>query len=148
LLFCLGRCDHYDSSTAVEVLGHNEEDWLQRYLTANLPSEKREELKQTVLLFRGFLELSGGTVDCRRHDFGVGYTTTQNANLCAEYLGVSGTRHFGHFDPGEMQRALSKSRLFTEAYDEVPDPFEWSLRMMALVPVGFPEDFLVCCHPC
>lgn len=148
LFFCLGRFDHYDNSSVVEVLQHEKRDWLQRYLTANLPCEKREELKQTIILFRGFLELSGGTVDCRRHNFGEDYTTTHNANLCAEYLGVSGSRQFGHFDPKEMQRALSKSELFAKASDEVPNPVEWSLSMMAVVPVGFPEDFLVCCYRC
>ena len=34
------------------------------------------------------LESSGGKVDYRQHDFGIDYTTSQNASLCANLLGV------------------------------------------------------------
>jgi len=105
--------------------------------------------QQTISLFRSFLEFSLGKVDCRQHDFGINYTTSQNASLCASYMGVFGLRQFGRFDPEEMQGALSKSKLFAEvSKPDIPDALEWSLRMMEAVPVGFPDNYLVQCYQC
>ena len=117
-------------------------------MAADFPIRIREGLEQqTISLFRSLLESSGGKVDCRQHDFGINYTTSQNASLCASLLGVCCSRQFGHFDPKEMQGALSKSILFAESSKpDIPDTLEWSLRMMVLVPVGFPDNYLVQCY--
>jgi len=75
------------------------------------------------------------------------YTTSQNASLCASFLGILCSRQFGRFDPEEMQGALSKSILFAELpKPDIPNMLEWGLHMMALVPVSFPDNYLVQCY--
>jgi len=72
------------------------------------------------------------------------YTTSQNAALCASLLGVYSSRQSRFFDSKDMQGALSKSKLFARLLKlDVADILEWSLRMMALVPVDFLENYLV-----
>lgn len=155
----LNCCDHYDTSSAFDILERDENDWLQPFrngctelsellMAADVPTGIREGLKrQTTSLFRSLLESSGGKVDCRQHDFGINYTTNQNASLCASLLGISYSRQFGCFDPEEMRGALSKSKLFAElSKPDLPGTLEWSLRMMVLVPVGFPDNYLVRCY--
>ena len=109
------------------------------------PLSTRKGLEwQTISLFRSVLEFSGGKVDCEPHHFGLNYTTRQNASLCASLLDVSCSRPFGRFDPKEMQGALLKPKILVElSVPNAPDIFELSLRMMGLVPVGFPENYLV-----
>ena len=83
-------------------------------------------------------------MDYQRYRINPEYTTHQNASLCARFLGVPTSRCFGHFDPQKMQDALSKSKLFIETSSPViPDAFMWSLHMMAVVPIGFPDINLV-----
>ena len=156
MFLCLNCCDRYDTPSVLDILGRDQNEWLQPFqnghtdlskvlLTADLPVwvRKGQEL-QTILLFRRLIELSGGKVDCRQHDFGIDYTANQNASLCVSFLGVSCSGQFGRFDPEEMQDALSKSKLFAElSKPDLPDTIEWSLRVMKLVPVGFPENYLV-----
>jgi len=118
-------------------------------MVVDFPIGIREGLEeQTTSLFQRFLEFSGGKVDCGQHEFGMDYTTSQNAALCANLLGVFSSRQSGPFDPEKMQGALSKSKLFAGlSKPDIPDILEWSLRMMALVPVGFPDNYLVqCCQ--
>ena len=117
-------------------------------MAVDAPIEIREGLEQqTISLFRSLLESSGSKVDCRQHDFGIDYTVSQNASLCASLLGVFFSQQFGRFDPEDMQGALSKSKLFAElSKPDLPDTVEWSRRMMVLVPVGFPDNYLVRCH--
>ena len=103
--------------------------------------------QQTISLFRSFLEFSDGKVDCRQHDFGMDYTTSQNAYLCASSLDISCSRQFGRFNPEEMQGALSKSKLFAEQSKlGISNIVDWGLHMMAYVPVGFPDNYLVQCY--
>jgi hypothetical protein len=159
LFLCLNCCDRYDTSSALDILERDQNDWLQPFrnghtdlsellMSADFPIGIREGLEQqTISLFRSLLESSGGKVDCRQHDFGINYTTSQNASLCASFLGVFCSRQFGRFDPEEMQGTLSKSKLFAElSKPDVSDALEWSLRMMILVPVGFPDNYLVQCY--
>ena len=133
------------------------EEWLQFFGDVHtdlseelMPVEmlaRKEHEQQTVTLFRGFLEVSGGTVDNRQHNFGFDYTTSQNMSLCAEFLGVPCSRlprQFGRFDPEEMLNALIKSKLFEGLQKrDLPDTLNWSHRIMELVPVGFPNNYLV-----
>ena len=117
-------------------------------MLADLPLGIRERLEQqTIYLFRSFLEFSSGRVDCRQHDFGIDYTINQNASICASFLGISRLRQFGRFDPEDMARALSKSKIFAEqSKPDIPNPLDWGFHMMAHVPVGFPDNYLVQCH--
>ena len=157
MFLCLNCCDGYDTTSALEILDRDQNEWLQPFRNghtdlsellraADFPIRIRDGLEQqTISLFRSLLEFSGGKVDCRQHDLGINYTTSQNASLCASLLGVFCSRQFGHFDPEEMQGALSKSKLF--AGQDLPDVLEWSLRIMEKVPVGLPENYLVqCCQ--
>lgn len=159
LLIGLNRCDDYETPSALDIRERDLNEWLQPFrqghtdlskllMTADFPVGTREGLKQqTISIFRSILELSDDKVDCRQHDFGLDFTTSQNASLCASLLGVSGSRQFGRFDPEEMQVALSKSKLFAGLPKaDLPDPLEWSLRMMKSVPVGFPDNYLVQCY--
>jgi hypothetical protein len=159
MFFCLNRCDRYDTPSALDIRERDQNEWLQPFqnghtdlsellMAADFPIGIREGLEQqTVSIFRSFLESSGGKVDCRQHDFGIDYTTSQNASLCASLLGVFCSRQFGRFDPEEMQGALSKSKLFAElSKPDLPDTLEWSLRMMEAVPIGFPDNYLVQCY--
>lgn len=117
-------------------------------MAADFPIEIRKGLEQqTISLFRSFLELSDGKVDCRQHDFGMNYTTSQNASLCASFLGISCSRQFERFDSKEMQGALFKSKLFAEqSKPGISKILDWGLHMMAYVPVGFPDNYLVQCY--
>lgn len=113
-------------------------------MAVDLPVEIQEWEQQTTLLFRSFLELSGGKEDCRPHDFGPDYTTSQNAYICAKFLGISYTRGFGCFDPEEIQGALSISKLLAEqSKPEALNILDWDLRIIAYVPIGFPDNYLV-----
>lgn len=156
MFLCLNYCDRYNTPSALDILDRDQNEWLQPFrndhtdlsMAAKFPIEIREGLGQQITsLFRSLLESSGGKVDCRQHDFRINYTTSQNASLCASLLGVFCSRQFGRFDLEEMQGALSKSKLFAGlSKPDVPDILEWSLRMMALVPVGFPDNYLVQCY--
>jgi len=117
-------------------------------MAIDLPIEIREGLEeQTISLFRSFLELSDGKVDCGQHDFGMDYTTSQNASLCASLLGVFCSRQFGRFDLEEMQGALFKLKLFARlSKPNVPNILEWRLHIMTLVPVDFLDNYLVQCY--
>lgn len=65
-------------------------------MAADFPIEILKELEQqTISIFRSFLEFFGGQVDCRQHDFGMDYTISQNASLCASFLGIFCSRQFG-----------------------------------------------------
>ena len=114
-------------------------------MAADFPIGIRKELEQQMIsLFRSFLEFSDGKVDCRQHNFGMDYTISQNASLCASFLGISYSRQFRRFDPEEMQGALSKSKLFAEhSKSDIPNTLDWGLYMMAYVPIGFPNNYLV-----
>ncbi len=106
---------------------------------------ERAEL-QTISLFRSLLEFSGGRVECRQHNFDPDYTTSQNASFCAEPFGVTCSNQFEHFDPREMHNTLLKSNLFAGASNTgVPNTLEWSQRMMASFPIGYPDNHLVQC---
>ncbi|KAL9627598.1 MAG: hypothetical protein Q9164_007558, partial [Protoblastenia rupestris] len=155
LYFGLRCCDRYDTPSALGILKRGQNDWLQPFrndyidlsgllMATDFPIGIRKGLEQqTTLLFRSFLEFSNGKVDCRQHDFGMDYTTSQNASLCASFLGISCPRQFGRFDPEEMQSALSKSKLFAEqSKPDIPNTLDWGLHMMAYVPVGFPDNYL------
>ena len=156
MFLCLNWCERYDAPPALDILERDQKDWLQPFrgsctdlsevsVAADVPIGIREESEwQTISLFRTLLESSGGKLGCRQHNFGINYTTRQNASLCANLLGVSCSRQFGRFDPKEMQSAPSKSKLFRAvSKSDIPDTLEWSLRMMAQVPVGFPDNYLV-----
>lgn len=100
-----------------------------------------------MLLFQSFLEFSGGKEDYPQHDIGTDYTTSQNASLCAGFLGIPYSRHPGRFHPEEMQGALSKSKLLMEQSEpDIPSALSWGLHMMAWVPISFPDSYLVQCH--
>ncbi len=156
MYFGLRRCDRYDTPSALDILERDEDDWLQPFrnghtdlfwlmMAADFPIGIRKELEQQMIsLFRSFLEFSDGKVDCRQHNFGMDYTTSQNASLCASFLGISCSSQFGRFDPEEMQGALSKSKLFAEhSKPDIPNTLDWGLYMMAYVPIGFPDKYLV-----
>ena len=117
-------------------------------MAADFPIGIRKGLEQqTISLFRSFLEFSDGKVGCRQYSFGMNYTTSQNASLCASFLGISCSRQFGRFDPEEMQGALSKSKLFAEqSKPDISNTLDWGLYMMTYVPVGFPDNYLVQCY--
>lgn len=117
-------------------------------MTTDFAIEIREEKEQQIIsLFRCLLEYFGGKVDCRQHNFGAGYTTNQNASLCANLLGVCYARQFGRFDPEEMQDALLRSKIFAGiSMSDLPNTVEWSRRMMISVPIGFSDNYLVQCY--
>lgn len=158
LFLCLSWFDRYDTPSALDILERDYNDWLQYFrldhtdifkpkMTTKALSEIQEDSEwQTILLFRSILEFSGGKVDCRQHHFELDYTASQNASLCARRLSVPFSRQMGSFDRNEMQAALSKSKLFSEVpSSEIQDTLEWSHRLMKLVPVGFPDNYLVRC---
>ena len=159
MYFGLRCCDRYDTPSALEILERDQNDWLQPFrnghtalssllVAADFPIGTRKGLEQqTISLFRSFLEFSDGKVDYRQHDFGMDYTTSQNASLCASFLGIFCSCQFGRFDPEEMHGALSKSKLFAErSKPDIPNTLDWGLYMMAYVPVGFPDNYLVQCY--
>ena len=147
--------EHYNTAPARNLLARDQNDWLELFqgvhtdhselfMTADTVRARKRSEQQTILLLRRFLEFSGGEVDYQRYRVDPVYTTRQNASLCASFLGVPNSRCFGRFDPQKMQDALSKSKLFIQTSSPViPDVFMWSLHMMAVVPIGFPDINLV-----
>ena len=150
-MFCLNHCDRDDHASV--------NDWLQPFRNGHTDSSElsmavnfvigiREGLEeQTTSLFRRFLELSDGKMDCGQHEIKMDYTTSQNAALCTRLLGVFSSHQFRLFDSEDIQNALFKSKLFARlSKSDVADILEWSLRMMALVPVGFSGNYLIQCY--
>lgn len=153
LFFSLGCCEECHT---LNIRERDQNDWLQFFrnghmdlfrllIAADLSIEIRKESeRQTISLFRSFLEFFHDRVNCRQHNFGMDYTTSQNASLCVTFLGIFCSRQFGHFDLEEMQDALFKSKLFAEqSRSDMPNILDWGLYMMACVPVGFSDNYLV-----
>jgi hypothetical protein len=94
------------------------------------------------------LEFSGGRKPSRRpntHLDLVNYSTADNAGLCGMVFGVYKSTSFGGFNPEAMHMTLLRSRLFSASTDmsSIPDLLSWSRSLMASVPVGLPDDYLV-----
>ena len=104
-----------------------------------------ERLELQMISFgRGILELSGGRVECRQHLQDPEYTVNDNARICGSLIGISAKNQFGSFDSKQMNDVLLKSRAFTGDQDfSVLDAEKWSMEMMALLRIGFPEGYLV-----
>ena len=143
-------CTRHTSSVP-EILRRDQNKWLQPFkddvsklLTTFAIEIREEDEEQTIALFRCLLEYSGGRVDCRQHNFRVDYTTSQNAFLCANFLGIARGSEFGSFDPEEMQGVLLNSALFAGiSKSNLPNIVEWSRQMMISVPIGFPDNYMV-----
>lgn len=153
MLLSLNLSKYYDTPSALDLYARDPDDWLQPFQNSHIDlselsmaadSPIREQSLQTTSIFRSLLEFSDGLVDCGQHTFNFDYTISQNAFLCARLLGVPCECQFGRFDPREMQGALSKSKLFMGVpIPTVPDTLKWSLDMMASVPVGFLDNYMV-----
>jgi hypothetical protein len=103
---------------------------------------KRDET-QITSLFRALLELSGGRVDLRQHEFAEEYTAGENADLCASVFGITRTKQFGDFDSQEMIHTLSKSPVFSGIAIGARDLEERIAKMMHSLRIGFPKGYLV-----
>lgn len=114
-------------------------------MAADVLVETRKGLKKQITsLFRHIFKFSGGRVDIRQHDIETNYTTSQNASLCVNLLGIFCLRQFERFDTKEMQIAFFKSKLFAKLLkSDILDVLEWKLRIIILVPVGFSNNYLV-----
>ena len=98
-------------------------------------------------MLRGLFELSGGTVLRQQHDddeLDLDFAAGRNASLCGLAFGVSGSGHFGQFDPRQMHSVLAKSKVFlNNNHAAILDTSTWSWRILAYVPIGLPKDHLV-----
>lgn len=149
----LNLVESYDSPPALALLAKDEDDLLQPFRNSyiDLPeasSAQVEELiraeQQTTSLVRGMLELAGGRVERQQHVEDQEYTARDNAGLCGSLIGITGTNQFGNFDLKQMHNALLKSKIFAGDPDiSTFDPAIWSEKMMAYLPIGFQEGYLV-----
>lgn len=146
------------SSNDYSLLERDQNDWLQQFRndqtnlfellnTTYIPTrERKSREKQTTSIFRRLFECFGGTLDSRQHDIDLDYTARENESLCASRLHVFYSCRFGCFDSKEMHSTLSSSKIFAgTSSSNLPNAHEWSLCIMARMPVGLPNDRLVLC---
>ena len=116
----------------------------QLFLSFPVPPKrtKRDETQITSLV-RVLLELSGGRVDLRQHQFDEEYTSNENADLYASILGIVRTKQFGEFDSDKMCSMLSKAPMFRRMTIDMQDLKEWTAKMMKPLHLGFQEGYLV-----
>jgi len=139
-----------DSCEALELRAKDQADWLQPFQKCHTdpfkgllePKRPTKTLHgselQIISLVRALLELSGGREDCRQNRLDQEYSISDNL------VGVSGTNWFGDFNPKEMYKALSTSKVFIDDVDiGTLDLVGWSTQMMDFLPIGFPEGHLV-----
>ena len=89
--------------------------------------------QQTSSLFQSSFEFFDGKMNGRQHDFGIDYTISQIASLCASFLGIFCLCKFGRFDPEQLQVALFKSKLFAnQSKSDIPNKLSWGLRVSSL----------------
>jgi hypothetical protein len=120
---------------------HTDLSWAASQIEVPVENTRRDEA-QIVALLRALLEVSGGRVDCRQHEFDQEYGPSDNASLFCSIIGITLKSPFVSLDPNQLHIALSKSKVFTED-NSVPDMEERSRKMMLNLHVGFPEGYLV-----
>ena len=98
---------------------------------------------QIISLVRCLLEFSGGREDFVQHKLDKEFTANENANLCRELIGITGSNYFGHYNTQEMLNALSASKVFTSNDLQTMDIVELSFQMMDFLPIGYRQGHLV-----
>lgn len=161
----LGLCllNDYDNPSAVELLGKDQDELLQvfrklrkdlstsppRNSVANFETKARSTNAQncaeyhSISLLRCLLEFSGGREDFLQHKFDPSYTAIDNARLYGSLLDITGSNPFGNFDSQKMRKALLRSKVFTKDDISTLDVAQLSDRMMACLPIGFPNGYMV-----
>jgi hypothetical protein len=98
---------------------------------------------QMISLVRCLLEFSGGREDFVQHKFDKEFTANENANLCRDLLGITGSSFFGRFDMQNMLDALSTSQVFTNNDLQTINIVELSFQMIDFLPIGYRQGHLV-----
>ncbi len=98
---------------------------------------------QMISLVRLLLEFSGGREDFKQHKFDKEFTANENANLCCDLLGITGSNSFGRFNTQDILNALSTSRVFTGNDLQTINIVELSFQMMEFLPIGYRQGHLV-----
>ncbi|KUI64504.1 hypothetical protein VM1G_00672 [Cytospora mali] len=101
-----------------------------------------EEQQQSLVLMRCLAEFAGLERTLEQHEFHDSYSTWDNFALYCRFVGVEGNNLFGNFDPTEMCRALSQSRLATVFDLQSLDFAHLVDCMRQSLPIGggFPEN--------
>lgn len=98
---------------------------------------------QRISLVRCLLEFSGGREDFKQHKLDNDFTAIENANLCHDFLGITGSNFFGRYDTDNMLHALSMSKVFSENDLQTINIVELSFQMMENLSVGYRQGHLV-----
>jgi len=94
-----------------------------------------------ISLFRHLLEWAGGERDVRQHRLDLTHSTNYNANIFGSLVGINGPQLFGSSYSQAMLGVVSKSKVFA---DRSLDVVKLSTELMVHLPIGFPDDDLVC----
>ena len=96
-----------------------------------------------ISLIRRLLEFSGGREDFEQPKFDKEFTANENANLCRDLIGITGSNFFGRFDTQKMLDALSTSKVFTDNDLQTINIVELSFQMMDFLSIGYRQGHLV-----
>jgi hypothetical protein len=160
VLIILGCCDDYNTPPILALLGKNESELLQGFrilyrqlsayprnsianCKAGLEAAQIAEAFHKISLLRHLCEFVSRKRDSRQHNIDPQYTATDNANIYGSVVGINGLKPFMIFDSQKILDALSKSPLFPDETLHTLDVVKLSTQMMANLPIGFPNGYLV-----
>lgn len=100
---------------------------------------------QRISLGRGVVEVSGGRVCAHQHRFAGNYTVSENADLCASFLGITRTIGFGDISSEKIRKTLTTFVIFSQTTISVQEVEERTTEMMHCLSGGFSDNYLVRC---
>jgi hypothetical protein len=150
LFLVLNLLNDYDAAPVLELLRKDQDELLQAFRkdhtdlfkAAPANPQRIAEFHRISLLRRLFV-FSGGRDDFLQRKIDPKYTANDNVNLYGSFVGVTGSNRFGNFDSQAMLSALSKSKVFTDEDIRTLNIVELSGQMLASLPIGFPQGYLV-----
>lgn len=132
----------YDTPSVIKLLQKDQDELLEAFRKdyADLLKAAPEISQQTaefhrISLRRRLLVFAGGKDDFRQRKVDPKYTADDNANFYGSLVGITGSNRFGSFDPQELCKALSRSKVFAND-DHVLDIASLTSQMMASLPIG------------
>ena len=162
LLLCLNLLGDFESSVTHELLQRDLNDWYHHiiydrkqlhklFLPSHLQKKSLREL-QILPLLRELYDFSGGTVASQQNRFNpclTDLTPLDNLILYGLACGVrtSIAHHFETCDFTELQKALSRSRMFDQITDvkrirlitTITGVQEWCSDLKRYLPIAFPK---------
>jgi hypothetical protein len=132
-----------------ELLGKDQDQLLQGFrqdytdLLEDIPKNQQNAEFHRISLHWLLFVSCGAEHDFGPRKFDPRYTAGENANMIGSLIGIKGSNRFGHFDSQAMANALSHSKVFTKYDISVLGIANLASKIMASLPISFPEGYLV-----